>query len=148
MNLQIYISGPQSLEYTVLINNYSKLVDSLSVKKLTHHFVSHKIISTKDEEEILRPSTSTIRANTLILNKVVNPLKAGFKNCSDGFYKFLNIIEEYDSFDNKSLILSIRNQLSSNNGKTGAVLKCFVYPIGVSTNCLYVGIILLNHLYA
>ncbi|XP_065907268.1 uncharacterized protein [Dysidea avara] len=111
-----------SLEYTVLIDYYSKLVDSLSAKKLTHHFVSRKIISPKDEEEILRPSTSTIRGNTLILSKVVNPLKAGFKNCSDGFYEFLNILEDYGSVDNKSLSLAIRNQLYT-NGKAHSITE-------------------------
>ncbi|XP_065908416.1 uncharacterized protein [Dysidea avara] len=110
------------LEYSVLIDYYSKLVDSLSAKQLTHHFVSHKIISPKDEEEILRPSTSTIRGNALILGKVVNPLKAGFKNCSDGFYQFLNILEDYGSVDNKSLSLAIRNQLST-NGKAETITE-------------------------
>jgi len=114
----------------VLIDNYSKLVDSLSAKKLTHHFVSHKIISLKDEEEILGPTTSTIRANTLVLNKIANPLKAAFKNCTDCFYKFLDIIEDHGSFDNKSLILSIRHQLLINNDKTNTITeevrKCFL----------------------
>ena len=127
----------------VLIKNYSKLVDSLSAKKLTHNFVSHKIISPKDEEEILRPTTSTIRANTLILNKIGNPLKAGFKNCSDGFYKFLDIVQDYGSFDNKSLILSIRNQLSSNNSKTDTeeVRKCSfsgLRAIDINTVCVQI----------
>ena len=123
-----HISECPSLEYTVLIDYYSKLVDSLSAKKLTHHFVSRKIISPKDEEEILRPSTSTIRGNTLILSKVVNPLKAGFKNCSDGFYEFLNILEDYGSVDNKSLSLAIRNQLYT-NGKAHSITEGENYGI-------------------
>lgn len=110
--LIIHISEYQTPEYTVLTDFYSKLIDSLSVKKLTHHFVAHKIMSPRDEEEILKTSTSTIRASTLVLSKVVNPLKAGFKNCTNGFYQFLTIIEDHGSADNKSLSLAIRNQLA------------------------------------
>ena len=101
-------------EYTVFIEYYSKLVDSISptAKRLATHFVPNKIISTIDEDEITKPTTPSIRAATLLLSRVANPLSAGFENCTDSFYKFLEITEKHGSQDNSDISQAIRKKLS------------------------------------
>ena len=63
----------RSPEYLVIIKHYSKLVDTLTAKTLSHYFVSHNIISIKEEEEITKYTTSSVRAATLLLSRVINP---------------------------------------------------------------------------
>jgi len=96
----------------VIIKNYSKLVDTLTAKKLSRYFVSHNIISTKEEEEITKPTTSSVRAATLLLSRVINPLKAGFENCTNNFYAFLDIIEQYGNDDIRHLSTTIRKKVN------------------------------------
>jgi len=95
----------------VIIKHYSKLVDTLTAKKLSHYFVAHKIISTKEDEEITKPTTSSVRAATLLLSRVINPLKAGFENCTDNFYAFLDITEQHGNDATRHLSLSIRKKV-------------------------------------
>ncbi|XP_065907322.1 uncharacterized protein [Dysidea avara] len=118
---QLIIEDLQSPEYLVIIKHYSKLVDALTAKTLSHYFVSHKIISTKEEEEITKPTTSSVRAATLLLSRVINPLRAGFENCTDNFYIFLNITEQYGNGDIRHLSTTIRKKV--NQMKTEAEVK-------------------------
>ena len=64
---------------------------TLPAKQMSAYFVSQNIISTKDEEEIIKPTTSLVRAATMLLNVVINPPQAGFGSCSVivFFFKFL-----------------------------------------------------------
>jgi len=110
-----------SPEYLVIIKHYSKLVDTLTAKKLSHYFVSHNIISTKEEEEITKPTTSFIRAATLLLSRVINPLKAGFENCSNNFYAFLYITEQHGNDEIRHLSTTIRKKV--NEMKAGTDVK-------------------------
>jgi len=75
----------------------------LPAKQLSAHFVSQSIISTKDEEEIIKPTTSSMRAATMLLSMVINPLRAGFENCSVNFYKFVEILQQHGSESLKTL---------------------------------------------
>ena len=59
--------------------------------------MSHKVISTKHQEEILNPTTSSTWAATVLLRRVINPLKAGDENYPDNFYIFLDIAEQHAS---------------------------------------------------
>jgi len=115
----------------VIIKNYSKLVDTLNAKKLSRYFVSHNIISTKEEEEITKPTTSSVRAATLLLSRVINPLKAGFENCTNNFYAFLDITEQYGNDAIRHLSSAIRkkvNEMKSGTDVNGTVHYNF-YPI-------------------
>ena len=73
--------------------------------------MSHSIISTKEEEEITKPTTSSLRAATLLLSRVINPLKAGFGNCTNNFYAFLDIAEQYGNDDIRHLSTSIKKEV-------------------------------------
>jgi len=50
--------------------------------------VSHNIISTKEEEEIIKPGTSSIQAATLLLGRIIKPSRAGFENCACKYIHF------------------------------------------------------------
>ena len=102
----------------MIIKHYSKLVNALTPKTLSHYFVSHEIISTKEEEEITKPTTSSVRAATLLLSRVINPLKAEFENCTDNFYIFLNITEQYGNEDIRHLSINIRKKVNEIKTKT------------------------------
>ena len=117
----LFVIDFQSPEYFVIIKHYSKLVDTLTAKKLSHFFVSHNIISTNEEEEIAKPTTSSVRAATLLLSRVINPLRAGFENCTDNFYIFLDITEQYGNEDIRHLSTTIRKKV--NQMKTEAEMK-------------------------
>ena len=110
-------------EYLVIIKYYSKLIDTLAAKKLSHYFVSHNIISTKEEEEITKPTTSSVRAATLLLSRVISPLKAGFKNCACNFYTFLDITQQHGTDDIRSLSTRIRLEVAEMTGKVHRI-KC------------------------
>jgi len=112
MALLNFVTARHSPEYLVIVQYYSKLVDTLTAKNLSRYFVSQNIISTKDEEEILKSTTSSVRAATLLLNRVINPLKAGFENCTNNFYAFLDIAEQYGNADIRHLLPTIREKVS------------------------------------
>ena len=96
----------------MIIKYYSKLVDTITAKKLSCYFVTHNIISTKEEEEITKLTTSSVRAATLLLSRVINPLKAGFENCTNNFYIFLDITEQYGSDDIRHLSTTIKKEVT------------------------------------
>jgi len=73
--------------------------------------VSHNIISTKEEEEITKPTTSSVRAATLLLSRVINPLRAGFENCTNNFYTLLDIIKQHGSDDIRYLSTNINKEV-------------------------------------
>ena len=43
---------------------------------------------------------------------MANPLRAGFGNCTESFYKFLEITEKYGSQDNSDISKAINTKLS------------------------------------
>ncbi|XP_065907255.1 uncharacterized protein [Dysidea avara] len=73
---------------------------------------SNNQLGIEDEDEITKPTTPSIRAATLLLSRVANPLSAGFENCTDSFYKFLEITEKHGSQDNSDISQAIRKKLS------------------------------------
>ena len=74
--------------------------------------MSHNIISTKEEEEIIKPGTSSIQAATLLLGRIIKPLRAGFENCTNNCYMFLGITEEHGNIDIKHLSATIRKEVT------------------------------------
>ena len=79
--------------------------------------MSHNIISTKQEEEIIKPGTSSIQAATLLLGRIIKPLRAGFENCNKNFYIFLDITEQHGNVDIKHLSRTIRKEVTEMKSK-------------------------------
>ena len=96
-----------SAEYEVYICYYSQIVNSLPVETLSPHFVSHNIISPAEQLKILRVP-SPIEAAGLLLSKISCALDAGI---TEGFYKFLDINEQYGSIDSKTVNIAMRKRL-------------------------------------
>ena len=144
-----FITDGHSPEYLMMVRHYSKLVDTLTAKNLSHHFVSRKVISTKDQEEILNPTTSSVWAATVLLRRVINPLKAGYENCTDNFYVFLDIAEEHGSDSIGLLVATIRKEVSEIKTMTNVKGMCILMkcPVMKHTNICSVVIHYLGSLF-
>ena len=81
----------------------------ISAKTLSPHFVSQNIISSEDYLEICN-FTSHIKAAGLLLCKISYPIRAGI---TDLLYRFLDIVEQNDSLDSKTVTTAIRKKLKS-----------------------------------
>ena len=91
----------------MFIHYYSQIVNTLSAKTLSPHFVEQNIILPADHLEICSVHSST-KAAGLLLSKVSCALKAGF---TKSFYKFLDILEQYGNSDSKHVTIAIRKKL-------------------------------------
>ena len=112
-------------EYEVFIQYYSQLVISLSAKTLSPYFVAQNIISSVDQLEIFC-TPSPIKAAGLLLNKISSALNAGI---TEGFYRFLDIVEHYGSIDSENVITAIRKKLlevSNDKGNNNNVRLCII----------------------
>ena len=89
-SVNVSLTGKQ--EYDVFIQHYSKLISILQVD-LTPHFVTAKIITLSDEDEITKASTISHRAAMKMLLKPVSlSLETGY---TTSFYKMLEIIQQH-----------------------------------------------------
>ena len=79
----------------------------ISAKTLSPHFVSENIISPEDDLEICN-FTSHIKAAGLLLCKICYPIRAGI---TDMLYKFLDIVEQHGSINDKTVTTAIRKKL-------------------------------------
>ena len=102
-------TGPQSAEYKLFTDYYSKLVYILSAGDLSHYFVSDKIISLKDHEQIIR-SIVPQDAAKLLLDRVSLQLQNGN---STVFSKMLLIMDCHGVSTAKAISLEIRKKLSA-----------------------------------
>ena len=102
--------GTESLspEQEVFIQYYSQIVNSMSAKSLSPHFVAKNIISQGDQEEIFSIASSN-KAAMMLLNRVSSALASGI---IDNFYKLLDITELCGSIDSRNVSLAIRKKLS------------------------------------
>jgi len=90
----LYLSlfaGDQTPEYSLLMQYHDKLLKILPVCDLTPYFVSEKVISLADNEEVLKSST-TLTAAQLILDRVSFRIKNGNTNL---LAKMILIMEHY-----------------------------------------------------
>lgn len=76
---------------------------------LSPYFVKEKIISTADQSLIFSTPVQTTAAS-LLLSKISCALKAGI---NEGFYKFLDITEQYGNIDSKNVITAMRKKLKA-----------------------------------
>ena len=82
-------------------------MNSLPVETLSPHFVSCNIISPAEQLKILS-IPSPIEAAGLLLSKISCALDVGI---TEGFYKFLNIVDQYGSNDSKTVNTAMRKRL-------------------------------------
>ena len=92
----------------MFLDYYSKLVDILPASELSHYFVSHKVITLADHENIVR-SSSPQDAAKLLLNRVLIQIKSGNILALNNM---LVIIEHHGTVAVKSLSLEIKKKLS------------------------------------
>ena len=105
----MYHTDHQSVEYKIFTNYYSKLVDTLSASDLSHYFVSDKIISLTDHEEIIR-SLLPWGAAKLLLDRVSFQLQKGNSRVLNNM---LLIMNHHGVAAVKALSTEIRSKLSA-----------------------------------
>jgi len=98
----------QSPEYRVFIDYFSTLVDTLPATDLCHYFVSAKVITLADHQEVVRAS-SPQRAAKLLLDKVSRQLQDGDRTV---FTKMLLIMKHHGIATAKSVSDEITAKLS------------------------------------
>jgi len=99
--------GPKLAEYKLFTDYYSKLVDTLPASDLSHYFVSDRVISLADHEEIVRSSTPQ-KAARLLLDRVSQQLQNGN---SSVFNKMLLIMEHHGIATAKIMAKEVRDKL-------------------------------------
>ena len=88
----LYSSSSELNELAVFKENYALLCNTITdVNKLLRYFVTEKIITTDEEEEIKTYTTKADRVSKLLLN-ISGPLEAGDSN---GFYILLQIMKTH-----------------------------------------------------
>ena len=97
----------QQLQYKMFTDYYGKLVDSIPAAELSHYFVSDKIISLTDYEEIIQ-SPSPQKAARVLLDRVGEELQNGN---SAALNKLLLTIEHHGIGAAKALSSELKNQL-------------------------------------
>ena len=103
----IFIPIELPVEFEVLIEYFSKIVDVIHAGALSGHFVEKNIISPADQLEIFKV-TSPNNAAGILLTKISFALKAGK---SKTFYQFLDITEQHGNIDSLQLIDDIRKKV-------------------------------------
>ena len=96
-----------SIECKVFIHYYSQIVNTLSAITLSPYFVKHGIILPANQQEIYNVHSPT-KAAGLLLSNISSALMSGFNK---GFYKFLDITEQYGSGDSKHVTTAIKEKL-------------------------------------
>ena len=104
-----HITDHQSEHYRLFMEYYSELVKILSASELSHYFVSDKIISLADHEDIIR-SSKWQQAAELLLDRVSVQLERGNITV---LKKMLLIIDHHDVAAAKALSLELQSKLSS-----------------------------------
>ena len=97
------------MEYKLFTDYYDKLVNTLPASDLSHYFVSDKIISLTDHEEIIR-SLLPWGAAKLLLDRISLQIQNGN---SSVFSKMLLIMDYHGVSTAKTMSLEIRKKLSA-----------------------------------
>ena len=101
----------QSATYKVFTDYYSKLVDTLSVRDLSHYFVSDKIISPEDHIQIIRSAIYMPQdATKLLLDIVSLQLQNGNSTVLN---KMLLIVDHHGVTTAKAVSREMRSKLST-----------------------------------
>jgi len=108
-----FLADSKLPECDVFIQYYSQIVNNMSAKSLCPYFVAKNIILPEHQEEIMS-TTSSKRSAMLLLRTISCALETGIV---EGFYKFLEIIEQHGNVDSKNVVLAIRRKLSKEFGQ-------------------------------
>ena len=101
---------------------YSKLVDCLPTKELSHYLVSQGVLTLMDNEDITSSTTSSAKAAEMLLSKVSHSLQKGDVV---PLKKLLNVMQRYgnDAIDNLSCEIQ-RLLIKSDEGKS--LFRCCI----------------------
>jgi len=102
-------AGPQLAEYKIFTQYNSKLMDTLPASDLSHYFVSERVISLADHEEIIKPTTSSYHAAQLLLSRVSSPLKV--EEDTVPLTKMLAVMENHGDGATRALSLEMRENM-------------------------------------
>ena len=108
------VIGQQSVEYKLFTDYYSKLVNTLPASDLFHYFVSDKIISLTDHEDIIR-SSKPRQAAKFLLDRVSVQIQNGNTSV---FSKMLLIMDYHGVNTAKAISREIRNKLKCAQGNS------------------------------
>ena len=118
-------------EFKIFQQYYSKLVDCLPAKELSHYLVSQGVIALIENEDIISPNTSRHRATELLLSKVSLFLQEG--NALP-FKKLLDVMQKHGGDATVSLSSEIQKLLNKNNSKS----KTFDQVLHVCLSTMFV----------
>ena len=102
-----YHAGDQSVDYKLFSDYYNTLVDIVPATDLSHYFVSDKIITLEDYDNIIR-SSKPQEAAKILLDKVSLQLQSGNSTI---FNKMLLIMDHHGVATAKELSQEIRSKL-------------------------------------
>ena len=108
------------MEYKLFTEYYTKLLRILPAGHLSHYFVSDKIITLEDHENVIKSSSSQ-EAAKLLLDKVLLQLQG---DNSTVFNKMLLIMDHHGVTDSKALSLEIRTKLSETSKHKHGNYRC------------------------
>jgi len=95
-------------EYNIFQENYAQMCNTVTdIDELLKYFVTEKLITIFQEDDIKGYSTAAERVRKLLLI-ISGPLQSGDKN---GFYTLLSIMKNYGTQPTKNLAESISSKL-------------------------------------
>ena len=135
--------GPQSGEYKLFTEYYSKLIDTLPTSDLSHYFVSHRVISLTDHDEITKPTTPSYMAVKLLLSRVSSPLRE--EDDIEPLNKMLAIMEHHGNNATKALSLEMRTRMfteAAERSRQGSLLYRHASVFILYCTCMYTHVFL------
>jgi len=105
-------------------------VDTLPASDLAHYFVSDRVVSLADYEEITKPTTPSHDAIHLLLSRVSTPLQE--EGDVGPLIKMLCVMENYGNGATKALSLEMRARMISEKCCQGIVCIYIQYYVFTS----------------
>ena len=102
-------------ESHVLQQYYSKVVDYLPTKELSHYFVSQGILTLMDNEDITSSTTSSAKASEMLLSNISLSLQKGD---AVPLKKLLNVMQRYGNDTIVNLSCEIQRLLLKGESKS------------------------------
>ena len=98
----------------VFIDHYAQLQDVLSVRDLSGHLISQRLINF-EEEEIIQQAVRQSQAASIVLKKIADSLRVGH---TISFDKLLMIMEDHGNMACNELANQMRRKLSEKSSGT------------------------------
>ena len=126
------VIGQQFTEYKLFTDYYSKLVNTLPASDLSHYFVSDKIISLTDHEDITRSSTPR-QAAKLLLDRVSVQIQNGNTSV---FSKILVIMDYHGVNTAKAISREIRKKIKCEQGNSNHSIATYYVITSCTLRCI------------